>query len=550
MKKILSWLDNNLLTILAGVLIVVIPLYPKIPLADLIEGYIVRLRLDDILVLVTAIVWAVQVVRGKARLPRNKVARSIMIYLCVALLSTLSALVITETVPLIRAHVYKLLFHFVRRIEYFSLFFITYSAVRSKKDLALFAKVAVLSLLGVVLYGVGQKYFYFPAFSTMNREFSKGVMLYLAPNTRLFSTFGGHYDLAAYLMMLLTFTFPAAWLSKRTGLKIALYTLSILAYWCLVLTTSRTSFIGYLGGITLSAWFLIKFRGFWWSAKRWLAVGFISILIMFFFSNLLERFTQVIPDRQTRETILAIQKSVNQPFVKEPVNTGSIAEIPSLIALLFKREKPVIIPPSEIPPSGISGVGSTSDVPPSPVKPTPSPEVPTDVNQDEEEYRKAQALLEGKSPVTGVYSPNAIKYGLSMGIRLDVLWPNAIEGFKRNPLLGTGYSTLVKSENHEFTYAESTDNDYLRMLGETGLLGFVTFIAIIYYVFRAGLASFTNKDYLSDVIGIGVMASVVALAINALYIDVFESSKVAYTFWFLAAMAVRSAELNSNKQAG
>ena len=28
-----------------------------------------------------------------------------------------------------------------------------------------------------------------------------------------------------------------------------------------------------------------------------------------------------------------------------------------------------------------------------------------------------------------VWSDNALKYGLSMGIRLDTLWPNAVKGF-------------------------------------------------------------------------------------------------------------------------
>jgi len=542
MKKILAWLDENLLTILAGLLIVIVPLYPKIPLAELLEGYIVRLRFEDVLIFLTTIFWLVQVIRGKTRFPKNKVSRAILIYLAIGVLSSLSALIITQTVPLTRAHVFKLIFHLARRAEYFSLFFITYSAIRNKKDLVLFVKVATLSLLGVILYGVGQKYFYFPAFSTMNREFSKGVLLYLEPNSRLLSTFGGHYDLAAYLMLMLTFTLPGAWISKNKRLQAALYLLSLLSYWCLVLTTSRTSFIGYLVGITLSALLLVKYRGFLWSLKRWLIAGFVSLVVMFSFSNLLERFTQVIPNRQTRETILALQQAVNQPFVKEPEGRGRFSEIPNLLAFLFKNEKPIPIPISEVPPDQLALVASQSDQPPTPVKPSPRPDLPADVSESDEDYRNQQATISG-TVGNGVYSPNALKYGLSMGIRLDVLWPQAIAGFLKNPLLGTGYSTLVKANVDEFTFAESTDNDYLRMLGETGLLGLAAFIAIIYYVFRYARAIYTTKNYLTDILGLGLMAGILALAINALYIDVFESSKVAYTFWFLAALVVRSYEL-------
>jgi hypothetical protein len=65
-KNIFAWLDKNLLTLLTGILIVVIPLYPKLPLADLIEGYIVRARLEDILILFTGIIWIVQLWRKRS----------------------------------------------------------------------------------------------------------------------------------------------------------------------------------------------------------------------------------------------------------------------------------------------------------------------------------------------------------------------------------------------------------------------------------------------------------------------------------------------------
>ena len=68
-NKLLIWLDNNLLAWLAGILLVVIPLYPKIPLFDAIPGYIVRIRLEDFLILVTTVFWAIQLIRKKARWP-------------------------------------------------------------------------------------------------------------------------------------------------------------------------------------------------------------------------------------------------------------------------------------------------------------------------------------------------------------------------------------------------------------------------------------------------------------------------------------------------
>ena len=75
MKKILTWLDNHILLALTAILIVVIPAYPKLPIADLIEGYIVRLRLEDILVLFSLLVCFVQLLRHKITFPKNIISK-------------------------------------------------------------------------------------------------------------------------------------------------------------------------------------------------------------------------------------------------------------------------------------------------------------------------------------------------------------------------------------------------------------------------------------------------------------------------------------------
>lgn len=541
MKKILAWLDLNILTLLTGFLIVMVPLYPKIPLAELIQGYIVRMRLEDLLVLATLGVWFVQLLRKKVSFPKNLIGKIMLIYLGIGFLSVLSAIYLTHTVPMEKAHILKIWLHWFRRIEYFSLFFLTYSAIRTKKDLVLLIKVATATFVGVILYGIGQKYFYWPAFSTMNREFSKGVRLYLQPNSRLLSTFGGHYDLAGYLMMLITFTLPAAWLTMKKGLKVFLYTTSLVAYWCLVLTTSRTSFIGFLAGISVVALLLIKSKGWGWVLKRWFATMFVSFIIMFTFSNLLERFLQVLPNKDLREKILAVQTIVNQPFVSEPKDSQTVAELPSLFAFLFKNEplKPIELTEGEK--SQLEIVASSSDMPPStvrPVKPTPSPTplLPSDVTEESEQIRRDTAEEAGTVYNGPQYSQNALKYGLSMGIRLDALWPQAIKGFKSNPILGSGYSTLVKTNVGEFTYAESTDNDFLRMLGETGLLGTIAFLYIIYLVFKYSLTTIKNATGSTLILSLGAIGATVAMLVTATYIDIFESSKVAYTYWMIVAL--------------
>jgi hypothetical protein len=133
------------------------------------------------------------------------------------------------------------------------------------------------------------------------------------------------------------------------------------------------------------------------------------------------------------------------------------------------------------------------------------------------------------------WSDNAMKYGLSFAIRLDELWPNAIKGFMRNPLLGSGFATLNKKELYQFTEAESTDNNFLRTLGETGLLGLISFygtiVTLLVILYRNQKASKTDE---LKVINIAFIAASVGLLLNASYIDVFASSKVAFSYWALA----------------
>lgn len=217
-KQFLNWLDQNILLILSGFLLAFIPLFPKIPLFDVIPGYIVRVRPEDILILFTGLIWLIQVLRKKITI-ETPLTKIVITYAIIGLLSTLSAVFITKTVPLEPLHVGKTLLHFFRYIEYFSLFFFIFTSIKTKKDLRLLTIIVLLTILAVGVYGVGQKYLYWPVYSTMNREFSKGIRLYLTEHARVQSTFGGHYDLAAYLVIVLPLVMALYYSIKKKAEK-------------------------------------------------------------------------------------------------------------------------------------------------------------------------------------------------------------------------------------------------------------------------------------------------------------------------------------------
>jgi len=524
-KKQLSWLDDHLLEYLSLALIIIIPLYPKIPIADLIPGYIVRLRVDDLLVALTFGIWFIWLLRGKVTVKHNVLLIPILAYLAIGLLSSFSAIFITKSVPLSFIHIAKLFFHFIRRVEYFSLFFIFFSTIKSFDQVKKYIYLIAVVLMLVSLYGFGQKYLYWPAFSTMNREFSKGITLYLTEHARVLSTFGGHYDLAAYLMMLLTLFIPLIFVVKKWSQRLFFLAVSTCGFWLLILTVSRTSFIAYLVAVTIAFGLLIQKKGYWWSISRGIIVLLISMLIMLSFGDLSERFAHVLKLDGLKNALLL------KPIAKPPSGSN----------VAFTEDS----------------VGTKSDIPPTTEKPTdadakktiPASRVPSDVFENIPEMGSTgEGVPASLTAKPRTYSDAAINYDLSTGIRLDYTWPKALEGFKKNILFGSGYSTLTKAQVETFTEAESTDNDYLRALGETGLLGFLAFFGLVGIIVYKGIKSLKDiKDPFFYTVVAGLVAATFGLLINAVYIDVFEASKVAYTFWILAAILLAIVELSRKK---
>jgi hypothetical protein len=547
-KKLIKKIDDNILLILSVFLLILIPLYPKLPLFDIIEGYIVRVRIEDFFVAVTALVFFIQLLRKKVSL-KTPISWAVGAYILVGFTSTLSGIFLTQTIPTSQVHILKSFLHFFRYIEYFSLFFIVYASIKTIKDFQVLIGTMFTTLLGVGLYGLGQKYLFWPVYSTMNREFSKGITLYLTEHARVQSTFGGHYDLAAYLVITLPIIFLFLFLIKNRLFRFVGWISFIIGVWMVILSASRVSLAGFLIGMFLAI-LIASLLEKKWSKKISFFVSKSLIMIIIFGSLFLSfgesisgRLLQSAKGYQTLSNAIEYLKQGKDNVLSSLKDNQNVSD--ALDRMSFQVEKPK---------NGISvdqaEVLVASDTRPSPIKPG---DVFVDI-PDRVEIATISATGEITTIVIEVprtYSDAALRHGLSLAIRLDTLWPRAIEGFYTNPILGSGYATLTKESVEQFTEAESTDNNYLRTLGETGLLGFITFYAVVLIPVWIAFKIITDKKeniMEKKYFAVGFVAATVGLLVNAVFIDVFAASKVAFTFWAVAGMMVAIKKIKPEPQ--
>lgn len=430
-----------------AVILLAVPLYPKFPVFN-IPGTYVAVRAEDFIIAILLFFFLDYVLRNFKSFFTDRINQAIFLFILAGLISLLSGVLITQTVS---PHIGFL--HWARRIEYIIPFFIAASFAR-RENSGFFIKLLFVASFLVFVYGFGQMNFSFPVISTQNDEFSKGLALKWVPGSRLHSTFAGHYDLSAWLVMFFPFAFAWLFLLKNWFGRIFLL-LAVISptFWILMKAESRVSFIAFLIGVSVTLW-VIRKRLF---IAPFLIVSLIGMLTV---GNLLGKYRHTI-DVYKDQFIQKIKIIV----VPQPIFAQSPVSAPKRI--------------------------NTS---------TPKPEGPP--------------VFEDRST----------------SIRFNVEWPRAIRALSKNPLLGTGYSSI----------SLATDSDYLRVLGEVGILGTLAFFLILARVFKS-LWSYLRETKILDSTSIyvgGFLGAFTGFLINATFIDVFEASKAAIVFWTLCGIAI------------
>ncbi|OGK14797.1 hypothetical protein A3H80_03890 [Candidatus Roizmanbacteria bacterium RIFCSPLOWO2_02_FULL_37_19] len=576
MKKIievLKLIDNHILTVLLCAFAFVIPLYPKIPLRVVNYTY-VAIRLEDYFIAIIALVFIIQYARKKITIPKRFILPFILFWI-VVFVSYYVGYFVTKTIPFEFQKVG--FYHALRRIEYMMVFFLVASAVRSTREFKLFLSSSLSALFLVGVYGIFQRFYDFPAIQTMNPEYAKGRIVFLTEEARLSSTFGGHYDLSAYLVFMIPLVFGVYLLTKGIlakeisftepitrlfeyikgvffkfsqklnliqlvtieefrldrgiiipialigslvvmlfGFAVETYELRItlllipsliiflllfrfmrstillvlviLLLFIMTFTSSRVSIIAYFLSVPVFIWFMRRY---------FLAISIVilSVLIMMTNQALIQRFFKTFQIKQ-----FLVNEQTGETHVVQRISTD---ELPAGTQIVMKVGKQRTTADEELIKKEIIARSIT---------PTPAPKIRNPI--------KPIPIASAAAQFTEIF---AVATDISFSTRLQVEWPRAIGAFMQSPLIGTGPSSIT----------EATDNDYLRWLGETGILGFGLFVFILlhiaHFIIRRAnqLPSTIRPLFFAPIFGL------VGLMINAAYIDVFEASKVAFTFWYI-----------------
>ncbi|MBI5123438.1 O-antigen ligase family protein [Candidatus Roizmanbacteria bacterium] len=545
-KKIFRWTWENILFLESLFLLIFIPLYPKLPLLD-IQNTWVYIRVEDFIVFFVILTWLTLLVKKKITL-KTPLTIPILIFWIIGGIATIHGiLLIFPTISNAFANVAFL--SLVRRIEYMSLFFIGYHGMKDKKYLPYVVSIIAITLVAVIFYGFGQKYLGFPAFLTMNEEFAKGTPITLSALSRVPSTFAGHYDLAAYLVLVIPIIVSLAFGLKNWLVRILLVAISLAGVALLLMTVSRVSFFV----LFISLGFILLFQ------KKKLLLTLIpvaligGVLFITLQSSLFDRFkstvseADVLIDANTGESVGHVKFYPKEYFKDKIVLQRTVKDQVELADAIKESQKnsidstsTIVLPykfiPEEIAVLTAVNVSTGENLPQgtgytnlylSPVvKRANSFFIDLPANS---QSSNSALILRGNFIVK-----RASAYDLSFTTRFQGEWPRAIDAFKRNLLLGSGYGSV----------SLAVDNNYLRILGEVGLLGFIS-----YFILFLSFGLYARKIYpdidsrLTKSFILGFSAGIIGLALNATLIDVFEASKIAFLLWILMGIGFASLEM-------
>lgn len=125
--------------------------------------------------------------------------------------------------------------------------------------------------------------------------------------------------------------------------------------------------------------------------------------------------------------------------------------------------------------------------------------------------------------------------------RVD-LWTDAEQTFVRYPIFGTGFATFQFSEHVD--NLKDTHNWYVKVLVETGLIGFIFALAMIYQMFATSIRLFRRAtDPLYKGLGLGLIICLTSTVITNMFGDRWTYIEINGLLWVLIGAALQANKL-------
>lgn len=236
-----------------GVFMFFVLLFPKLPLIQ-IQGYMVPIRIEDVLLVAILLALLIRHYFNRNQRVLNPLQKWMVIYLVTTAVSLAFGLLILHSIP--AANIGFLFW--LRTPEYFAASYLCLLGIENWKQYKrVFATLVVFTFL-IGVYGVLQEYSLVPAFDAMHQTDELVVIRFLSgfAEERLFSTFAGPYDLAAFYLITIPILLGWLLIAKSTVLKGALAAVLAISFLCFYLSYARVPLVALGVALFVCAWSL------------------------------------------------------------------------------------------------------------------------------------------------------------------------------------------------------------------------------------------------------------------------------------------------------
>lgn len=457
-------------------LLAFILLVPKFQLIS-VGGTYVNIRIEDFLVGIVYLLWLIAIIARRFSLQSVFHIRALLLFLIYGAFITFMGIFAFDTVENPNLG----LLHWLRRVEYFGMYFIAASVLKPER-----IEKYCYGLLGVGvttwIYGIFQYNDILPGVHTLSQSGNLGTYSEIG---YLISTFAAHYDFGAFLILMVMLSVWGYFSHDAWSKKIGFIVLALAFWWMSRIVYGRAAYLGMLVGLIFV--FGVKFSG-------WILLPIYEVFKTFdrYFGGKFSRYSY------------DLEFSWTKP---KPLPTGappSPTPTPEFVSNLTPRigEELIPNPTSRFPNAqrSISKEGATSFL-----------------------DNMVNSLSVKLKSLTGSFD---LKLDPSANIRLQE-WQDAIAKVGYHYWWGGGY----------YTAGLGTDNDYLRALVEVGVIGLAVFLLILFDFFKIAWQLFRHVvDSKEKHFYLAFMGFLIGLMVEAIFIDIFEASKIAFLFWFTCGM--------------